>query len=179
MTYRNKELQGDRTTPRFCCLRGAANLRRDTAFDEEGSWPSVTAWGSALAEGSAAVQRYGGASLGDRTMLDALLPAAAALCETTFVGEVSRSVCRRRACFKISLRTRRFCLGFMKLLEGFRGARLYISGKTQTSQRHVNIRIRTQQPVVCKLQFHPRTVQNQKSQESRKSWCQEIRKILT
>lgn len=37
--------------------------------------PTVEAWGSGAAAGLAAIQRYGGAKPGDRTMLDALTPA--------------------------------------------------------------------------------------------------------
>lgn len=38
--------------------------------------PQPIEWAEALLAGGLAIQKYGGASLGDRTMLDALLPAA-------------------------------------------------------------------------------------------------------
>jgi dihydroxyacetone kinase len=40
------------------------------------------AWGAALAEGARRIMEYGGAALGDRTLLDALVPAATALSAT-------------------------------------------------------------------------------------------------
>ena len=43
-------------------------------------------WSDALESGIAAVQRYGGAKAGDRTMLDALIPALAALRQAGFVA---------------------------------------------------------------------------------------------
>jgi dihydroxyacetone kinase len=43
-------------------------------------------WGLALESGIAAVQRYGGAKTGDRTMLDALVPAIEALKQGSIVA---------------------------------------------------------------------------------------------
>jgi triose/dihydroxyacetone kinase / FAD-AMP lyase (cyclizing) len=52
---------------------GAALAGRASAEAEPGSWPA------ALREGARRIQQYGGASEGDRTLLDALLPAVSAL----------------------------------------------------------------------------------------------------
>eukprot|EP00879_Flechtneria_rotunda_P013144 GHRR01013729.1.p1 GENE.GHRR01013729.1~~GHRR01013729.1.p1 ORF type:complete len:445 (+),score=205.35 GHRR01013729.1:165-1499(+) len=49
----------------------------------------VAAWGAAFAAGVSAVERYGGAAAGCRTMLDALLPAAAALNEAAAAGPIA------------------------------------------------------------------------------------------
>ncbi len=57
-------------------LYGAFLLRAGTALN--GNVPDAQAWASALAEGCDAVAALGGASLGDRTMLDALIPFAQA-----------------------------------------------------------------------------------------------------
>jgi hypothetical protein len=46
----------------------------------------VVEWAQALAEGTEAVKRYGGATLGCRTMLDALAPAAAACLQAATRG---------------------------------------------------------------------------------------------
>jgi dihydroxyacetone kinase len=64
-------------------LYGAFLLRAGTALN--GNVPNAQAWASALAEGCDAVAALGGASLGDRTMLDALMPFAQA-----FGAEISR-----------------------------------------------------------------------------------------
>jgi dihydroxyacetone kinase len=55
-------------------LYGAFLLRAGTALN--GTVPDAQAWASALTEGCDAVAALGGASLGDRTMLDALIPFA-------------------------------------------------------------------------------------------------------
>jgi len=55
----------DRTTIVCCSSSGGAG----------GGTPGVQAWAAAARAGVAAVQKYGGAAPGHRTMLDALLPA--------------------------------------------------------------------------------------------------------
>lgn len=54
-------------------------LRAGVALSEHAEPGSVGAWAEALQAGCDAMVRLGGASAGDRTMLDALIPAAAAL----------------------------------------------------------------------------------------------------
>ena len=49
------------------------------AASKNAAAPDTIDWAKALHEGARRIQQYGGAALGDRTMLDALLPAAAAL----------------------------------------------------------------------------------------------------
>ncbi|MFI8828809.1 dihydroxyacetone kinase family protein [Streptomyces sp. NPDC053431] len=56
-------------------LRAAAVLEREAGGSAR---PPARVWARALTEGAAEVGRLGGASLGDRTMLDALVPAAEA-----------------------------------------------------------------------------------------------------
>jgi len=53
---------------------GAFLLRAGSALS--GSTPTAQAWAAALSEGCDAIAALGGASLGDRTMLDALIPFA-------------------------------------------------------------------------------------------------------
>ena len=55
-------------------LRGAAALEKQGTSD-------VAAWASAFKEGCQGISELGGAAEGDRTMLDALIPAAQALAE--------------------------------------------------------------------------------------------------
>ncbi len=50
-------------------------MRRDLRVAE----PEPASWATALREGIRRIQQYGGASEGDRTMLDALLPAVSSL----------------------------------------------------------------------------------------------------
>ena len=50
--------------------------RCTSCLAEEGT---LAGWAAACAAGAAAVQRYSGAAAGDRTMLDAILPAVEAL----------------------------------------------------------------------------------------------------
>ncbi len=52
---------------------------------------NAAAWAAALEEGVRRVQQYGGAALGDRTMLDALSPAIAALGESVDVAAAARA----------------------------------------------------------------------------------------
>jgi dihydroxyacetone kinase len=54
-------------------------LRAGVALSEHAEPGSVAAWAEALQAGCDGMVRLGGASAGDRTMLDALIPAAAAL----------------------------------------------------------------------------------------------------
>ncbi|MGE0221736.1 MAG: dihydroxyacetone kinase family protein [Acetobacteraceae bacterium] len=61
-------------------LRAASVLPRDAA-------PSATDWTRAFAAGAAAISELGGAKAGDRTMLDALLPAAEAFSAAVGHGE--------------------------------------------------------------------------------------------
>lgn len=49
--------------------------------------PGVEEWAAAMAAGVAAVEKYGGAAAGCRTMLDALLPASAALTTAARTGQ--------------------------------------------------------------------------------------------
>jgi dihydroxyacetone kinase len=51
--------------------------------------PGVKDWAAAFAAGAAAVEEYGGAAAGCRTMLDALLPASEALSRAAAAGETS------------------------------------------------------------------------------------------
>ena len=61
-----------------------AELKRDQ---------TVEAWGLGAAAGVAAIQRYGGAKPGDRTMLDALTPAV-----NSFQQELSGGECSHKGC---------------------------------------------------------------------------------
>ncbi|WP_066951643.1 dihydroxyacetone kinase subunit DhaK [Microtetraspora fusca] len=54
-------------------------LRAAAVLEEAGGDPTPRDWARALAEGARAVSELGGAEVGDRTMLDALVPAADAL----------------------------------------------------------------------------------------------------
>ncbi len=54
-------------------------LRAAAVLEEAGGVPAARDWARALAEGARAVSELGGAEVGDRTMLDALVPAADAL----------------------------------------------------------------------------------------------------
>jgi len=54
---------------------------------------TVEGWGSGAAAGLAAIQRYGGAKPGDRTMLDALTPAV-----NSFQQELSDGECSHKGC---------------------------------------------------------------------------------
>jgi dihydroxyacetone kinase len=58
-------------------------LRAGVALSEHAEPGSVAAWAEALQAGCDGMVRLGGASAGDRTMLDALIPAAAALSSQT------------------------------------------------------------------------------------------------
>ncbi len=62
--------------------------------------PDGAAWAAAAATGVAAVRRYGGAAPGDRTMLDALLPATEALSSAVggLPGDRKASVSRLDTC---------------------------------------------------------------------------------
>jgi triose/dihydroxyacetone kinase / FAD-AMP lyase (cyclizing) len=64
---------------------GAFLLRAGSALS--GSSPNAQAWAAALNEGCDAIAALGGASLGDRTMLDALIPFA-----HTFGTEISKGL---------------------------------------------------------------------------------------
>jgi dihydroxyacetone kinase len=59
-------------------LYSAFLLRMSSQLRSTG-WPSLSEWAAAFAAGCAAVSALGGAKAGDRTMLDAMLPAAQAL----------------------------------------------------------------------------------------------------
>lgn len=60
------------------------------SFDEQGGRAGgAAAWAAALEEGIAAMQHHGGASEGDRTMLDALLPAQRALATGSLADAVA------------------------------------------------------------------------------------------
>ena len=50
----------------------------------------IIGWAQALKEGTEAVQKYGGATPGCRTMLDALVPATTACLNASENGEVAR-----------------------------------------------------------------------------------------
>ena len=63
-----------------------------TAAELKGD-PTVEAWGSGAAAGLAAIQRYGGAKPGDRTMLDALTPAVSLYQQKLCDGECSYKGC--------------------------------------------------------------------------------------
>ncbi|MDB5575656.1 MAG: dihydroxyacetone kinase, DhaK subunit [Bradyrhizobium sp.] len=62
-------------------LRGAAALEAREATD-------IAAWGSAFKEGCQGISELGGAAEGDRTMLDALIPAARALAGSGLTRDV-------------------------------------------------------------------------------------------
>jgi dihydroxyacetone kinase len=66
-------------------LYGAFLLRVGTVL--RGNAPNPRSWGLALVEGCDAIATLGGASVGDRTMLDALMPFA-----LTFQAEASRGL---------------------------------------------------------------------------------------
>jgi dihydroxyacetone kinase len=71
-------------------LRAAARLR--------GSWPDdPRAWGEAFQAGCTAVAELGGAGRGDRTMLDALLPAADAFQAAVGSGQAPADALRAAA----------------------------------------------------------------------------------
>uniref|UniRef100_A0A7S0RX56 Dihydroxyacetone kinase n=1 Tax=Pyramimonas obovata TaxID=1411642 RepID=A0A7S0RX56_9CHLO len=55
------------------------------------------AWATALSAGTAAIQHYGGASAGHRTMLDALLPAAAAFQQALSEGSAVDAIAKAAA----------------------------------------------------------------------------------
>lgn len=58
-----------------CACAGAAKELAETASASE-SGPSAAEWGGIWQAAAAAMMRYSGARLGDRTMLDSLCPAA-------------------------------------------------------------------------------------------------------
>lgn len=69
---------GVEACPQPTALHGcAASLAEAEADDAGQGLPAM--WAAAFSSGVAAMQRYGGAQSGDRTMLDALLPAAEAM----------------------------------------------------------------------------------------------------
>ncbi|MFF5970022.1 dihydroxyacetone kinase family protein [Streptomyces sp. NPDC012769] len=72
-------------------LRAAAVLERDA---DGRARPPAPVWARALAEGAAEVGRLGGASVGDRTMLDALVPAAESLRTALAEGTPPRAALR-------------------------------------------------------------------------------------
>lgn len=62
-------------------MGGSSGVLLSTLFTSSGlALSNGKDWPSALMEGIRAVQTYGGAQLGDRTMLDALIPAMESLC---------------------------------------------------------------------------------------------------
>jgi dihydroxyacetone kinase len=71
-------------------------LRAGVALSEHAEPGSVGAWALALQAGCDAMMRLGGASAGDRTMLDALIPAAAAL-SSQMKGEAAADAVSRMA----------------------------------------------------------------------------------
>ena len=75
---RLRRRRGPRAGARRLRGRGHAHgrgVRRDLRVAE----PEPASWATALREGIRRIQQYGGASEGDRTMLDALLPAVSSL----------------------------------------------------------------------------------------------------
>ncbi|MFE0100624.1 dihydroxyacetone kinase family protein [Streptomyces sp. NPDC059009] len=73
-------------------------MRAATVIEEaetDGTFPPADAWARALAEGTEELGRLGGAKVGDRTMLDALVPAAEALREALTDGEDARAALAR------------------------------------------------------------------------------------
>ena len=60
------------------CQSSLPPLLQEDGVKSDGSSSGAMAWALALGAGAEAVQKYGGAAPGCRTMLDALLPAAAA-----------------------------------------------------------------------------------------------------
>ncbi|MFE4263740.1 dihydroxyacetone kinase family protein [Streptomyces sp. NPDC056883] len=77
----------------------AVLLMRAAAVIEEaeaaGAAPSAEAWSRALAEGTNELARLGGAQVGDRTMIDALVPAAEALRDALAKGCDGRTALTR------------------------------------------------------------------------------------
>lgn len=71
-------------------VRAATTLRRSEPQD-------ATAWADALRAGCAAVAELGGAQRGDRTMLDALLPAADAFADAVHAGQPAADAIRLAA----------------------------------------------------------------------------------
>jgi dihydroxyacetone kinase len=71
-------------------LRASASLRRGRPDD-------LGVWAEAFREGCAALAELGGAARGDRTMLDALLPAAEAFQDTVSSGGAATDALRRAA----------------------------------------------------------------------------------
>ena len=61
--------------------------------DDDGAI-DIIGWAQALKEGTEAVQKYGGATPGCRTMLDALVPATAACLNAAEHGEVLALISR-------------------------------------------------------------------------------------
>ena len=69
-------MHADTLTIQLTWLHGDAASLAGTDESEQGS-PAM--WAAAFHSGVEAMQRYGGAQRGDRTMLDALIPASDAL----------------------------------------------------------------------------------------------------
>lgn len=62
---------------------------------------TVEAWGAGAAAGLAAIQRYGGARPGDRTMLDAFTPAVKLFQQKLSEGERSHKGCHTLCCQQV------------------------------------------------------------------------------
>lgn len=77
-------------------LYSAFLLRMSSQLRATG-WPSLSEWAAAFAAGCDAVSALGGAKAGDRTMLDAMLPAAQALREGAQVN-LSATQALKNAC---------------------------------------------------------------------------------
>ena len=75
-----------------CPVSSLIGMFMCTAAELKGD-PTVEAWGSGAAAGLAAIQRYGGAKPGDRTMLDALTPAVSLYQQKLSDGECSYKGC--------------------------------------------------------------------------------------
>lgn len=71
------------------CQQGSiiCHIASGTIAEESSAGPSPQTWADALQRGVDAMRKYGGAKAGDRTMLDALLPAALSLTEALQSGQ--------------------------------------------------------------------------------------------
>ena len=78
-------------------LYAAFVLRAATRLADAGSPSDAMAWAAAFRAGCEAVQALGGARAGDRTMLDALLPAAQAIVSLALPASASRVAAERGA----------------------------------------------------------------------------------
>ncbi|RYF51749.1 MAG: dihydroxyacetone kinase subunit L [Cytophagaceae bacterium] len=63
-------------------------LRAGLSLSTASSVESVAGWAQAVSKGCEGIQQLGGASAGDRTMLDALIPAARALAQSVEVDDI-------------------------------------------------------------------------------------------